>query len=93
VQLGAYAARRGGTFVQAGMGKENVNFPITTLCTRGLTVKGSICYLPGCYPAAIHLIASGRVDVKRLITNRYRFEQAEEAFELVKAGREHVFKL
>jgi D-xylulose reductase len=93
VQLGIYAARRGGTFVQAGMGKENVLFPITAVCTRGLTVKGSIRYLPGCYPAAIHLIASGRVDVKRLITNRYRFEQAEEAFELVKAGREDVFKV
>ncbi|KAJ9264938.1 hypothetical protein DTO212C5_6924 [Paecilomyces variotii] len=93
IQLGIYAAKRGGTFVQAGMGKENVLFPITAVCTRGLVVKGSIRYLPGCYPAAIDLISSGQIDVKRLITNRYKFEEAEQAFELVKAGRQDVFKV
>ncbi|KAJ6008291.1 hypothetical protein N7540_012267 [Penicillium herquei] len=66
VQLGIYAAKRGATFVQAGM---------------------------GCYPAAIDLISSGQIDVKRLITNRFKFEQSEEAFELVKAGRSDVFKV
>ncbi|GAD92227.1 D-xylulose reductase A [Paecilomyces variotii No. 5] len=93
IQLGIYAAKMGGTFVQAGMGKENVLFPITAICTRGLIVKGSIRYLPGCYPAAIDLISSGQIDVKRLITNRYKFEEAEQAFELVKAGRQDVFKV
>lgn len=93
IQLGIYAAKRGGTFVQAGMGKENVLFPITAVCTRGLVVKGSIRYLPGCYPAAIDLISSGQIDVKRLITNRYKFEEAEQAFELVKAGRQDAFKV
>ncbi|TPR05497.1 Arylsulfotransferase (ASST) family protein [Aspergillus niger] len=93
VQMGIYAARRGATFVQAGMGKENILFPITAVCTRGLTIKGSIRYLTGCYPAAIDLIAKGKIDVKRLITNRFPFEKAEEAFELVKAGREDVFKV
>ncbi|KAJ9215253.1 hypothetical protein DTO166G4_3138 [Paecilomyces variotii] len=93
IQLGIYAAKRGGTFVQAGMGKENVLFPITAVCTRGLVVKGSIRYLPGCYPAAIDLISSGQIGVKRLITNRYKFEEAEQAFELVKAGRQDVFKV
>ncbi|GAM35111.1 hypothetical protein TCE0_015r03163 [Talaromyces pinophilus] len=93
VQLGIFAARRGATFVQAGMGKENILFPITTVCVRGLIVKGSIRYLTGCYPAAIDLISSGRIQAKKLITNRFKFEQAEEAFELVKAGRHDVFKV
>lgn len=66
---------------------------ITAVCTRGLIIKGSIRYLAGCYPAAIDLISSGQVDVKRLITNRYKFEEAEQAFELVKAGRQDVFKV
>ncbi|KAJ5826734.1 hypothetical protein N7447_003497 [Penicillium robsamsonii] len=93
VQLGLFAAKRGATFVQAGMGKEVIQFPITAVCTRGLIIKGSIRYLAGCYPAAIDLISSGQVDVKRLITNRYKFEEAEQAFELVKAGRQDVFKV
>ncbi|KAI1498605.1 alcohol dehydrogenase [Biscogniauxia marginata] len=93
VQLGIFAAKKGGTFVQAGMGREVVAFPITTIITKGLTVKGSIRYRPGSYPAAIDLISSGKIDVKRLITNKYKFEQAEEAFELVKSGRQDVFKV
>lgn len=93
VQLGIYAAKRGATFVQAGMGKENINFPITTVCTRRLVIKGSIRYLTGCYPAAIDLISSGRINVKPLITNRFKFEESEQAFELVKAGRQDVFKV
>jgi D-xylulose reductase len=93
VQLGIFAAKKGGSLVQAGMGKETVTFPITTVITKGLTVKGSIRYKPNSYSDAIGLISSGKIDVKRLVTNRYRFEQAEEAFELVKAGRQDVFKV
>lgn len=93
IQLGVFATRRGGTFVQAGMGKEVVSFPITAVCIKGLTVVGSIRYKPGSYPAAIDLISSGKIDVKRLITNRFKFEQAEEAFDLVKAGHQDVFKV
>lgn len=93
IQLGIYAAKKGATFVQAGMGKENVFFPITAVCTRGLNIKGSIRYLAGCYPAAINLIGSGRIDVKRLITDRFKFEEAEQAFELVKSGRHNTFKV
>jgi D-xylulose reductase len=93
VQLGIYAAKPGGTFVQAGMGKEVVEFPITTVCTQGLTVKGSIRYLAGCYPAAIDLISKGKIDVKPLITHRFPFEQSEEAFGLVHQGRSDVFKV
>lgn len=93
VQMAVFAAKAGGTVVQAGMGKENVAFPITHVCVQGLTVRGSIRYLPGSYPAAIELIAQGKVEVKSLITNRYEFEDSEAAFELVEAGRPDVFKV
>lgn len=93
IHLGIFAAKNGGTFVQAGMGKEVISFPVTALITKGLTMRGSIRYKPGSYPAAIDLISQNKIDVKRLITNRYKFEQAEEAFELVKAARQDVFKV
>ena len=93
IQTGVYVAKKGGTYVQAGMGKENVIFPITTACIRGLVIKGSIRYTSGCYPQAVDLVASGKIDVKRLITNRFKFVEAEAAFELVKAARPDVFKV
>ncbi|KAE8379823.1 chaperonin 10-like protein [Aspergillus bertholletiae] len=93
IQTGIHLTKKGGTYVQAGMGRENVMFPITTACIRDLTIRGSIRYSTGCYSTAVDLIASGKVDVKRLITNRYTFEEAEQAFELVKQGKESVIKV
>lgn len=93
VQLAAYVAQPGATIVQAGMGKEVVAFPITTVCTQGLILKGSIRYVAGAYPAAIDLISRRAVEVKSLITHRFEFGKAEEAFELVRQGRSNVFKV
>lgn len=72
---------------------KNVTFPITTACIRALTIKGSIRYSVGCYPTAVDLVGSGKVNVKPLITNRFKFEEAEKAFELVKSAQEGVFKV
>lgn len=93
IQAGVFAAKKGGTFVQAGMGKENIVFPITTACIRALTVKGSIRYTTGCYPRAIELISSGKIDAKRLITHRYKFDDAVDAFETVRRAEEDTLKV
>lgn len=93
IQAGIFAAKKGGTFVQTGMGKENVTFPITTACIRALTIKGSIRYTTGCYPQAIELVSSGKVRPSKLITHRFKFQQAEEAFELVRLAREDTLKV
>ncbi|CAM1509586.1 Fc.00g033250.m01.CDS01 [Cosmosporella sp. VM-42] len=93
IQAGIFAAKKGGTYVQAGMGRENVTFPITTACIRALTVKGSIRYSTGCYPQAVQLIASGKIQPNKLITHRYKFTQAEEAFELVRQAQENTLKV
>ncbi|KAK2056215.1 GroES-like protein [Colletotrichum caudatum] len=93
IQSGVFAAKKGGTYVQAGMGKENVVFPITTACIRALNIKGSIRYTTGCYPEAVSLVASGKVQPRRLITHRYKFEEALEAFEVVRQAREDTLKV
>lgn len=52
---GLYACGKGGTFVQAGMGKDILSaFPITLICVREISVKGSFRYIHGCYKG-IHL--------------------------------------
>ncbi|KAK1565831.1 chaperonin 10-like protein [Colletotrichum navitas] len=93
IQAGVFAAKKGGTFVQAGMGKENVVFPITAACIRALVIKGSIRYTTGCYPEAVSLVASGKVQPRKLITHRYKFEEALEAFEVVRQAKEDTLKV
>lgn len=93
IQMGVFATKPGGVMVQAGIGKASVNFPISHVCMQSLKIVGSIRYQGGCYPAAIDLISSGKVEVKRLVTNRFRFEEAQDAFEVVKKGSPDVFKV
>lgn len=93
IQIGVNLCRKGGMYVQAGMGKENITFPITTVCIRDLTIRGSIRYTAGVYEKAVDLVGSGKVTPSKLITHRYKFEEAEKAFEVVKKGGEDVLKV
>lgn len=54
---------------------------------KELTIKGSFRYKGGDYALALDLISTGKVDVKALISKRVKFEDAEEAFNDVKAAR------
>ena len=83
-----HVLRNGGTFVQVGMGRRNIEFPIVIMCCKEITMKGSFRYGPGDYQLAVDLIASGKVSVKELITRRVKFHQAEDAFHLVLSGNE-----
>ncbi|KAI0736184.1 xylitol dehydrogenase [Fomitopsis betulina] len=87
IQTGVLVAKIGGTFVQVGMGAPEIVLPITTMLTKELNWKGSFRYGPGDYPLAIALVAQGKVDLKPLITHRYTFDQAVEAFQTTRLGK------
>lgn len=87
VQTAIHALRVGGSYVQGGMGRDEITFPIMAACTKELTVKGSFRYGAGDYRLAVDLVASGKIDVKRLISRKVAFADAEQAFEDVKAGK------
>lgn len=70
-----------------------MEFPITVACIRDLTIRGSIRYTTGCYKTAVDLVASGKIDVKPLVTNRFKFEDTKEAFQLVRKKQEDVIKV
>ncbi|CDK25468.1 unnamed protein product [Kuraishia capsulata CBS 1993] len=77
-----------GRYVQVGMGKENLGlFPMGIVGEKELTIKGCFRYSVGDYETAVGLIASGKVQVKELVTHRFKFEQAIEAYEVVKSGK------
>jgi D-xylulose reductase len=86
INTGIHVLRPGGTYVQGGMGRDEVNFPITSACTKELNIKGSFRYSSGDYKLAIQLIGTQQVKVQDLITDLVRFEDAERAFQQAKAG-------
>jgi D-xylulose reductase len=86
IQACLHAVRNGGTYVQGGMGKPDITFPIMALCLKEVTAKGSFRYGSGDYKLAVELVASGKVEVKRLVSEVVPFEDAEKAFNKVKQG-------
>ncbi|KAF8914010.1 xylitol dehydrogenase [Gymnopilus junonius] len=87
IQTGFYVVKTGGTFVQVGMGNPNVTLNLSLLMTKELNYKGSFRYGPGDYPLAISLVASGKIDLKPLVTHRFKFEDAIVAFKATRAGK------
>lgn len=86
IQASLNVVRVGGTYVQGGMGKSDINFPIMKLCIKEVTAKGSFRYGSGDYKLAVQLLASKLVDVKGMISGVVKFTEAEEAFKKAKGG-------
>lgn len=69
---------KAGRVVLVGMGADEVPLPLPYLQGHELELTGTFRYA-NTWPAAIELVASGRVDLDRLVTGRYPLEQVEEA--------------
>ena len=87
VHTGIHVLRTGGTYVQGGMGRDEIIFPIMAACTKELTIRGSFRYGSGDYKLAVELIETGKINVKDLVTGTVKFTDAEQAFVDVKAGK------
>jgi len=79
--------RSGGTVVVVGHGAPDMNLPITGACIREVDIRGVFRYC-NTWPTAIELIASGKVNVKPLITQHYPLAEVEKAFHVAKEGRD-----
>jgi L-iditol 2-dehydrogenase len=72
------ALDRAGRAVLVGMGGDEVLLPLSVIQERELEVTGTFRYA-GTWPRAIALLASGRIDLDRLVTGTYRLDQVQEA--------------
>jgi L-iditol 2-dehydrogenase len=77
------ALARAGRAVLVGMGGDEIPLPLSVVQERELEVTGTFRYA-GTWPTAIALVASGRIDLDRLVTGTYGLDKAEEA---LTAGR------
>ncbi len=80
---GIRALDRAGRAVLVGMGGEEIPLPLAVVQERELELTGTFRYA-NTWPTAIALVASGRVDVDRLVTGAYRLDEAGQA---LTAGR------
>ena len=83
VRTGLAALARAGRAVLVGMGPDEVPINVPLVQSRELVITGTFRYART-YPLALELIASGAVDVRRLITHHFGLGDTEAA---LTAGR------
>ncbi|MCL4693894.1 MAG: NAD(P)-dependent alcohol dehydrogenase [Candidatus Hydrogenedentes bacterium] len=90
--LACRVARPAGRCVLTGIsGEEYGQFPVDIARRKELTVTWCRRFRFN-FPTAIDLVATGRVDVKSLITHSFPLEKALDAFELVSHAADGVLK-
>ncbi|PSN67072.1 GroES-like protein [Corynespora cassiicola Philippines] len=86
IETGILVLRAGGKYVQTGLGKKKVEFPIVALSEKEVTVKGCFRYGTGDYELAVSLLTKGLIDVKPLISSVSPFSEATAAWEKTAKG-------
>ncbi|KAJ4946865.1 hypothetical protein JOQ06_008908 [Pogonophryne albipinna] len=85
IQTAIYATRPGGVVALVGLGAEMANIPLIHAALREVDIRGVFRYC-NTWPMAVAMLASGKVNVKPLVTHRFPLEQAVQAFETSRQG-------
>jgi L-iditol 2-dehydrogenase len=73
-------AKAGGKVVLVGLAADTLDgVPLGPISTKELTIT-SIFRYKNLYPTTIQAIAEGKIDIKGIISNRYRFEETPRAY-------------
>jgi len=86
------ATRNGGVVVLVGMGAPEIKLPLVDAAVREVDIKGVFRYC-NTYPKTLALIASGKVDVKPLITHHFNYKESVEAFNVARVGADKENKM
>ena len=93
IQTAMRVTRSAGKVQLVGMPAEtDPQIPLYQLINRELDVSGLFRYA-GCYPPAIELVSSGRVDVASLITHHFPLEQTVEAMQFAHENKDKAVKV
>ncbi|EDV91348.1 sorbitol dehydrogenase [Drosophila grimshawi] len=91
-RLSIFATRSGGVVVIVGMGPAEMNLPLFNALAREVDIRGIFRYCND-YSAALALVASGRVNVKRLVTHHFDITETQKAFETSRDGLDGAIKV
>jgi len=78
--------RIGGRLCVVGYTHEKISLVAGKIMFKEIEVLGSLGCRPLDYRPLIRMVESGAIDVKRLVTHRFKLEQLEEAFSVMKEG-------
>ena len=78
---------KGGTIVVVAVFEKDPALSMFYLGEHELTLIGTMMYRHEDYIEAVNKVSSGQINLKPLISNRFRFEQYDEAYKFIDANR------
>lgn len=81
IRDGIHRLAPGGVAVLVGMGEDDMVLPVGFITSREISVTGIFRY-HGTWPAAIDLVATGRVDLDSLVTSRFGLDDVAAALDV-----------
>lgn len=90
--LGINVTRVGGILMLVGMGPQTVSIPLVNACAKEIDILSCFRYVND-YPVALAMVASGKCDVKKLITHNFKLEQTVEAFKTASKKSDDTIKI
>lgn len=91
-RVGMLATKSGGIFVIVGHGPSEVKVPLCATLAREVEIRGVFRYAND-YPASLALVASGKANVKRLVTHHFDITETADAFHASRYGTDGAIKV
>lgn len=91
-RLALLVTQSGGCVVIVGMGGNEVQIPLVNAIVREVDIRGVFRYCND-YPSALALVASGAVDIKKLVTHHFDITETAKAFETSRYGHGGAIKV
>jgi len=92
VRIAILATMQGGVVSLVGFGDDQINVPMVQISIRELSIQGIYIYANS-YQLSIDLVSQGKIKMKPIITHRFKLEQALEAFETSRTGKDNALKV
>ncbi|KAK5983412.1 Sorbitol dehydrogenase [Trichostrongylus colubriformis] len=90
IESAILSTRSGGVVVLVGLGAARVELPVVEAAVREVDLRGVFRYV-NCYPTALNLVASRRIDLSGLTRAHYTLENTLDAFK--RAQKADVIKV
>ena len=92
IRLGLLSTKSGGCMVIVGCGPSEVKLPLISALVREVDIRGVFRYAND-YSAALALVSSEKVNVKKLVTHHFDIKQTADAFHTSRYGLEGAIKV
>lgn len=86
IELAFGAVKAGGLHCQVGYTHHSVSLNAARLMFREIEIKGSLGCRPVDYPKIIEMVKTGKIQLKPVVTNKFKLEEINDAFDLLRKG-------